>query len=127
MRIDDLIGVPFLTHGRDASTGFDCYGLAIEVSKRMGHELPELDYQKSDAIFLSADYRAVIKELGDKVKKVDDKKFGDLLLFKDKKGRAIHIGVSLEGNRFIHCDRFGVRVLNVEYYNKNYEVYRWQK
>ena len=33
----DLIGVPFVNRGRDATYGLDCYGLVKEVYKRYGY------------------------------------------------------------------------------------------
>ena len=38
---EDLLGVPFRNRGRDPKTGLDCYGLAIEVFRRHGIQLPE--------------------------------------------------------------------------------------
>lgn len=40
-KIRDLIGVPYLTGGRDKK-GIDCYGLFIEVMKRNGIVVPDL-------------------------------------------------------------------------------------
>ena len=37
----DLIGVPFKNRGRDKNTGLDCYGLVMEVYKKIGIQLPE--------------------------------------------------------------------------------------
>jgi cell wall-associated NlpC family hydrolase len=42
MDVADLVGVPFVDRGRDKS-GFDCWGLCLEVFKRYGIALP--DYQ----------------------------------------------------------------------------------
>lgn len=38
---EDLLGVPFRNRGRDPKIGLDCYGLAIEVFRRHGIQLPE--------------------------------------------------------------------------------------
>ena len=37
----DLIGVPFKNQGRDKNIGLDCYGLVMEVYKKLGIQLPE--------------------------------------------------------------------------------------
>lgn len=37
---EDLLGVPWLRGGRDEK-GMDCYGLAMEVRKRIGDPVPE--------------------------------------------------------------------------------------
>ncbi len=45
----DLIGVPFLNHGRDPEKGLDCYGLVTEIYKRQGIKIPEYDAEWNDA------------------------------------------------------------------------------
>ena len=37
----DIIGVPFVDGGRNIKTGFDCWGLSLEVFKRYGFNLPD--------------------------------------------------------------------------------------
>ena len=39
--LTELIGVPFKDGGRDYTDGLDCYGLAQEVFKRYGIDLPD--------------------------------------------------------------------------------------
>lgn len=126
MEIADYIGVPFKSHGRSIEEGFDCYGFAIDFCREILHKnLPDYDnYECADDKGFNGSYLSVMKELN--VKKSDEKKYGDLILFYTN-GKATHIGVSLENNLFIHCDRFGVRVLELERYGKYYEVYTWQK
>ena len=46
MIVKDLIGIPYKDHGRDFS-GMDCYGIAIEVLKRFGKNLPDVFYDKT--------------------------------------------------------------------------------
>lgn len=45
---NDLIGVPFVNHGRDITQGLDCYGLVVEVYRRMGIILPEFNADWDD-------------------------------------------------------------------------------
>lgn len=45
----DLIGLPFIDGGRDPSIGLDCWGLIMEVTRRMGIELPDYHIQCFDA------------------------------------------------------------------------------
>lgn len=40
VKYDDLIGVPYVNGGRDPKTGLDCWGLAIEMFRRQGLQLP---------------------------------------------------------------------------------------
>lgn len=39
--LSDLIGVRFTDGGRDIKTGFDCWGLAMEIFRRYGGQLPD--------------------------------------------------------------------------------------
>lgn len=44
----DLIGIPFVNHGRNIENGLDCYGLVMEVYRRMGIHLPEFNADWDD-------------------------------------------------------------------------------
>lgn len=37
----DLLGVPYYPSGRDVKTGLDCWGLAMELYRRQGKQLPD--------------------------------------------------------------------------------------
>lgn len=45
--IDDLIGIPFKTHGRDLD-GLDCFGLVKLIEKRRGINLLEFAYDTTE-------------------------------------------------------------------------------
>ncbi len=45
--VKDLVGIPYRHHGRD-SAGMDCYGLVIEVLKRIGKNLPDVFYPDTE-------------------------------------------------------------------------------
>ena len=128
LRVDDLLGVRFVTHGRSISEGFDCYGLAIEVSRRLGHKLDDLWYKKSDAETFSMNAEKQIEILSGKVELTDEQSLGNLIVFSDSKGRMVHIGVILDEGRFIHAEIGGVRVTELEdYYRKEWKVYKWRQ
>ena len=64
--ISDLIGIPFVNRGRDTRTGFDCWGLVMEVGRRMGKEFPDfyvsaLDSKQIGVIhnFVESDWQKV--------------------------------------------------------------------
>ena len=48
MKLDDLIGLPFIDGGRGPKA-FDCWGLALEVYRRYGRELPDYRISAMDA------------------------------------------------------------------------------
>lgn len=118
--IDDLLGIPYKLHGRDKS-GYDCYGLVIEVERRFGRELFDFYTEYTNN-------RLNIKELikSSNIIKTDNPKMGDLLLFSDSKGRTAHIGVYLKNDDFIHCDFNGVRISKLSSYFRKCEAYTWQ-
>jgi cell wall-associated NlpC family hydrolase len=48
LQTDDLLPVPFVDGGRSL-TGFDCYGLSMEMYRRFGIELPDYKICCEDA------------------------------------------------------------------------------
>lgn len=124
--ITDLLGVRFVDHGRSISEGFDCYGLAIEVSKRFGHTLTDVWYEKGSADSFYKNAPAVLESLGNKVEPTTERTGGNLIVFFDGVGRMIHIGVILDDNHFIHCELGGVRVMRIDQYRRNkWRIYKW--
>ena len=128
LRIDDLLGVRFVNHGRSAQEGFDCYGLAIEVSRRLGHTLDDLWYKKSCPETFSKNAEEQIQRLSDRVEETKEQSLGNLIVFSDGKGNMVHIGVLLDEGVFIHADVGGVRVTELDgYYRTEWKVYRWRQ
>lgn len=126
LNITDLLGASFKSHGRSVSEGFDCYGLAIEVSRRLGHNLDDFWYKKACPQTFSKNADKVVEKLSDRVKETSERKLGNLIVFSDEKGNMVHIGVLLDDERFIHSDIGGVRVTELDgYYRKNWKVYEW--
>lgn len=124
--LDDLIGAKYKENGRSKTEGFDCYGYAIEVEKRIGHILPDLEEIKSN----ERDVRdCEIKCLAKiNVKEVSTPQIeGDILLLKDGPGILGHIGVYLGNDMFTHCNKHGAHIENIRYYkNLIGRVYTWQ-
>ena len=124
--ITDLLSCSFKNHGRSIEEGFDCYGLAIEVSRRLGHELKDVWYEVSSGKTFGLLADSVLQEMGEQLEETDEQKLGNLIVFEDEHGMMIHIGVILEEGRFIHADVNGVWVNVIEdYFRKNWKVYKW--
>ena len=49
IKLDDLIGLPFVDGGRDPAVGLDCWGLSAEVFRRYGLALPDYKISCEDA------------------------------------------------------------------------------
>jgi len=97
--IKDLIGVPYKDHGRDYS-GLDCYGLVIEVMKRMGKNLPDVFYPDTDN--KTNEITLKILEEGIPNTKIDQPEKGaivEILVL----GQPSHVGVCLGDGTFIHA------------------------
>lgn len=101
----DLIGKPYKENGRDL-TGFDCYGLAIEVTKRFGKPLNDVIYNNHD-IELSS---LLVPTLN--VKTTEKIKAGTILEMNFR--NELHIGVCLNEKEFIHTTaKQGVRISKI--------------
>lgn len=113
----DLIGIPYKTNGRSKEEGFDCYGLAIEVEKRLGKTLQDVVYSNRD--FILAEENAPLLN----ITKTQEILMGSLLEFRI--GNTLHIGVALSPSTFIHAtENQGVRISRICAFNLTniYEV-----
>lgn len=123
--IDDLVGAKYKPNGRNPIEGFDCFGLAIEVSKRFGHELFDIgkdfedheDFHRCELICLQ----------NTKLRKIEVPQMeGDIILLRDSVGVISHIGIYLGDNKFIHCNKLGVHIDRVSRYKDLIgRVYTW--
>lgn len=101
IQINDLIGAPYKDHGRDAS-GYDCYGLAIEVSRRFGYKLNDVIYENHN-LALSAENVPTLN-----VTPINEPREGAIIEM--EYGNEIHIGVAINNREFIHMTRTGCRI-----------------
>ena len=120
----DLLGIPFVLHGR-SKKGYDCYSLVIEFERRLGHNMYDLakGYGDNNEKDLNDNVYNIIKSC--KLRKTNELKYGNVVLFYDNKGRVCHIGALLNNKDFIHCDCEGVRVSNLDTYSRKGEIYEW--
>lgn len=98
MTIDyaDLIGVPFVYNGRDASSALDCYGLVKELHRRRGVELPDYHTPKGDAPTIAA-----IMAAGKVLWRPTELQPGSVMLM--RLGRYYwHVATYLGDDEFIH-------------------------
>mgnify|MGYP000054369081 FL=1 len=126
INIEDLLGIPFKIHGRDKN-GLDCYGLAIEVSKRFGHKMVDMfyDYNSTNNLQDLNDNTYNITS-GSGLIKTEQPCMSDVLLFFDSKNRTTHIGIYLSDDNFIHCDGDGVHISKLSSYFRKWSAYKWQ-
>ena len=107
-----LTGTPYRLGGSDPK-GFDCSGLVQYVLARHGVGVPRV---VDDQV-----------QLGRKVDN-DEIRPGDLLFFAVESRRASHVGIAIDGERFVHAPRTGQRVrvdaLGAPYWRKRYRQAR---
>lgn len=112
--LDDLIGVRYTHNGRTKEEGFDCYGLAIEVEKRLGYSLPDIEKAREADYDFDECKRLCLAKVKAKQTDMPEKK-GDVVLIKDMTGKLTHIGVYLGRGQVVHCDRrYGVHIDRIE-------------
>jgi len=100
--ISDLIGVPFTPRGRGPDS-YDCWGLAMEVYRRRGIELPEFAYGEDLELTVLDGLITGNKHL---ILELDKPEPWCLIGFSVIPRYEHHIGVSLpDGRRFIHVRR----------------------
>lgn len=105
--VADLIGVPFVEFGRDIKNGLDCYGLAIEVEKRLGKTLKDVVLEKFDR----AKVERTAPNLNVKKLRLDEISEGVILEFYGLQDKRLHIAVALDKKTFIHAtENQGVRI-----------------
>lgn len=112
LNISDLIGVPYKENGRSKDEGFDCYGLAIEVERRLGKTLQDVMYDNHDLQLAEQNAPTL------NVKKKDSYDIlnvGDCLEIEFM--NELHIGVVISSKEFIHATyNQGVRISRLTYY-----------
>lgn len=100
--VRDLIGKPFKPLGRGPDS-FDCWGLAMEVARRLGVELPDFAYGDDlDVTFLNG----LITGNKDRILELGRPEPYCLAGFSLIPGYETHVGTVLEDcRRFIHIRR----------------------
>lgn len=100
----DLLGKPFVRGGRGPD-GFDCYGLAVELFARKGVIVP--DFQSPGSL---EEIESLVVAASSAWSRVAPKTYGSVVTFRVE-GMGAHVGVMLDGDRFIHCiEPIGVAV-----------------
>ena len=96
--VNDLIGCKYKVHGRNKEEGFDCLGLDIEVLRRNGINIPDMDYENPEQ------YEDVFLEIQNKVSylKIDFPTKLCIIVFRVR-GGPTHTGIYLGDGLFIHA------------------------
>lgn len=123
--VTDLLGKPYKAHARGPGA-YDCYGLVIEVEKRLGHTMPDLYTRLSKSEQWEFDPHNVdFSSEMTGMEKTARPAFGDVIVF-FKKGRIYHTAVLLNNDDYIQCNREGVHISNLKFNQEKIEVYTWK-
>jgi len=97
--VSDLIGFGFKEGGRSKEEGFDCYGLAIEIYRRLGFKLPDYFWVED---LVERDERINEWAKQDFIRLENPKPYC-IVTFTLRRPYTTHVGVMLENcRRFIH-------------------------
>jgi murein DD-endopeptidase len=104
-----LIGTPYRFGGESPKKGFDCSGLVYYSFERLGVKVPRT----------AAEQRSAAERI-----KRDNLVPGDLVFFRNGRGRIDHVGIYAGEGRFIHAPNAGKVVsyayLDDPYYRKHF-------
>lgn len=103
VRVDDLVGVPFVNGGRNIEFGLDCWGLVMEVFKRYGMELP--DFKLDAFAFRAIDTligEATVSQSWEEVHRPCDGDAPLVALMRIHPILITHAGVYIGHNKVIH-------------------------
>lgn len=103
VKIDNLIGLPFVNSGRDPNVGLDCWGLVMEVFKRYGVDLP--DFVVDAFAFRTIDTligEAAVSRTWEEVYKPCDGDAPLVVLMRMHPVLVTHAGVFIGNSKIIH-------------------------
>lgn len=118
-KIDDLetyLDVPFSNRGRSKEEGFDCWGLIIDLTKRVHNfDLPDPEYEIKTKreiadVFLSYDISDRLHEV-----KIEEIQYGDLVTITSYITRTpYHVGMYVGEGKVIHIMAGGTKIEQIE-------------
>jgi cell wall-associated NlpC family hydrolase len=97
--INDLIGIPFKDGGRDLA-GMDCWGLACEIFRRYGTDLPDYRIPACDKAGIFAEYQNVKTNY---VEVSGNLPIPCLVFMRFNSAWGNHVGVYVGAGKFIHA------------------------
>lgn len=125
--VKQYTGLPFASGGRGPKY-YDCWGLTrLFYLNEFGVELPLHAGMYFDGSANGLHEEIVKRSVRQEFNKVDDKKFGDLILIR-MVGFPIHVGIRISPCEFIHADRKNgsIKTLESRWSNKIEQYYRHQ-
>jgi cell wall-associated NlpC family hydrolase len=123
--IADLTGIPFLDRGRDYRVGLDCWGLVMEVYRRLGVKLPNYLINCEDVDAINDTYQK------EKLLWIptDKPEFPDIIALRFNESKMNHVAVYIGNGEFLHArsrSNSSIESLNHVYWKRAVEgFYKW--
>lgn len=97
--LEDLLAVPYAFGGRDPAVGLDCWGMVIEVRRRLGYATWDPWHPISDQEEIPQAAAAVVQMFADRWERVTlrDAEAGDVLVLPGFSGERTHAAVHVGG------------------------------
>ena len=110
MLLNELIGKPYKDGGRGPDA-YDCWGIAIEVHRRLGIEIPDFDIsamacEQIHNLVIDQSYLANWREIRTPIVPC-------IILFKAHPRFIQHVGTYIGAGRFLHIRNYGVSIERV--------------
>lgn len=98
-----LVGVPFISGGRNPAIGLDCWGLFMLVQKKFGHDVPDVDVLCTEILNINRTARKQMKELWEPVQGPEPGLAVVMATDHEHPEILQHFGVLLDTRQVIHC------------------------
>jgi cell wall-associated NlpC family hydrolase len=118
-KIDDIetyVGVPFVKRGRSKEEGFDCFGLILDLTRRVyDYELPDKEYNIKTEKDIAKFYTTLdILEWMDETE-IENIQYGDLIVIRSLVMIApYHVGMYIGDDKVIHIIGRKVEIHTIE-------------
>ena len=106
IHLNNLVGIPFKSGGRDIQNGLDCWGLVIETYKRFGIKIPDITIRISPSGLVAGSAGMGTEKC--RWKEVYYPKDNDIpltVLMQIHQKYITHAGVLVSRNRLLHTTK----------------------
>jgi len=106
-KVRGLVGVPFVSGGRDVVIGMDCWGLVMEIYMRYGVKLPDftVDAFAFNAIDMLAGEEVTSRRWEEVYPPITEDQAPLVVLMRMHPTLVTHAGVYVGGNRIVHTTK----------------------
>jgi len=128
LSVNDLINkysnIKYRRNGRNPESGLDCWGVVLNIVKDIYNiELPDTNYELRSLLKTKHDIFGDFN-IENWLQKVEELKYGDIILFYSLYNLPIHAGIYLGRQRFIHSAMpYGTRIEDLQVHKQKIAGY----